>query len=232
MSKLPLINRRSPIKLLDTDKIEINRKLPNGDIIALKINVSDISRKCKLPGLDVFDPENKDASVTKALRSAVNSLPILPSRSGYGIVRSIGEILWINNSYEPDLLSLALLKEVEKDTAKEWWAEIGVAGPLSEPLRKEAIEVHLAFIDTLNQAKAIIVSMAAALDNRKTDLLNWTSKNINVSALETWLISSEIVKTAIDKTVADTNAKVEYLKNPPKVPKEPGDKRDPEEGPK
>jgi hypothetical protein len=119
MAKLPLINRKSPIKLLDTDLIEVNRRLPDGEIIPLKINIADISYKTKLPEIDFF---SEGQSLMEDLRAALKFIPILPSKSTYGPKKHIGgQALWINNSFDVHLDTLDLLKEATADSEREWW---------------------------------------------------------------------------------------------------------------
>lgn len=219
MSKFPIINRSSPVKLLDTDYIGVLRRLPNGEIFSFKINICDISQDNKLPGLDEFEESEGEEkiSLTKKFRTTVTVLPILPNKSGYGITKSIGEILWINNSYEADVASLTLLKEIKKETKEEWWAQVGSFGPMSGDLRTKAIELHEEFVVELDALKTIIVTMSNTFQARKTELLNASLKTLNVSSLTTWIKNAAIVIEAIDSAIADANAKILYLKEgPPK----------------
>ena len=97
MSKLPLVNRKTPVKLLDTDLIEVNRRLPNGEIVALKINKTDVTEHNTVPEIDFYDEDK--GSFTDRIRRVFHQIPVLPSKTCYGHKKYISEILCINNSF-------------------------------------------------------------------------------------------------------------------------------------
>lgn len=206
MAKLPLINRKIPVKLLDTDLIEVNRRLPDGEIIALKINRTDIAEHNAVPEIDVY--EEGKGSFTQIMRRIINIVPILPSRSCYGPKKHISEILWINNSFEIDLKSLALLDEVKSDRKEDWIKETyGVPD-----IRDSYANLHLAWKNNLSEVKAnldaIILDRQIYIDT--IDSLNPCIPK-KISCIRKYVENANLLKDRLQEAIANATEKLNYI---------------------
>jgi len=206
MSKLPLVNRKTPVKLLDTDLIEVNRRLHNGEIVALKINRTDIAEHNAIPEIDVYDEAK--GSFTQTMRRSINIVPILPSRSCYGPKKHISEILWINNSFEIDLKSLALLDEVKSDRKEDWLKE--TYGDMA--IRDSYVNIHQTWKSGLTDVKAVLDTLI--LDKQTyIDTIDSLNPCIpkSISCVRKYVENANLLKDILEEAIANATAKLNYL---------------------
>jgi len=221
MSKLPLVNRKTPVKLLDTDLIEVNRRLHNGEIVALKINRTDITEHNTVPEIDYY--EEGKGSFTDKMRKVLYQIPVLPSKTCYGYQKYISEILWINNSFEIDLKSLEILDDVKSDTKESWIKE--TYG--QETTRQAYVSAHNKWRAGLDEVKQIL----EVILNDKQNYLN-SVDGMNplipkqLSCLRKYVASLDSLKNILTEALANATAKVNYIEETPLPPPPGGPKRE------
>lgn len=199
MPQLPLINRAKAAYILDTDILEIQRQLPNGDILALKTNVSEVGGgSC---------PEYQVISEETNLNEKLQVIPRLPTKTCYGASKSICKTTWISSSYD---LNLSVLKETSSDTLAEYLAHATLLksmGTEGEDMILYLIQLHQAYVKELIEMKAIIDAKITLSNNTKLVYDNLTSL-YNTSCIEKWTASALALGDAFTVQIAEVEEKI------------------------
>jgi hypothetical protein len=204
MPQLPLINRAKAAYILDTDILEIQRQLPNGDILALKTNVSEVGGG-SCPEYQVYEESREETNLNEKLQV----IPRLPTKTCYGASKSICKTTWINSSYD---LNLSVLKETSSDTLAEYLAHatllksMGTEGE-GENMILYLIQLHQAYVKELIEMR-IIINEKITFSNDTRILYDNLAPLYNISCIEKWTASALALEEAFAAQIAEVEEKI------------------------
>lgn len=211
MPQLPLINRDKAAYILNTDILEIQRQLPNGDMLAMKTSVVSLGGGFCTEYQIYLEGGRQNAS--EALNKFLDFIPRLPTKTCYGELKSICNTTWIDSSYS---LDLSVLEETSSDTLAQYVAHytdlinIDVSGAPKE-MRDRLVNNNQNYAKTLIEMKNLLEAMI----NENFNLTSFYDKLkpivYDTSCIKKWETSAQALLDAFTVQIAEVEEKVQAM---------------------
>lgn len=212
MPRLPLINRIKATEILDSDIIEINRKIPGrpgGTMLGLKTTVGELGTGSSIScvAIDPLFSEESGKSFLEEASTILSVLPILPSVSCYGPFSKACPLQWITTSFDPKYSSLDILKGIIAQPKEQWLAEaFGI--PL---LLGQYQDVWVAYVRDLQLLDKIFIELKSKIQDVMQSWNESSGNQMCVTNLTKYIDTIGIIRAVITEGIADGDDKINYL---------------------
>ena len=214
MPRLPLINRIKATEILDSDIIEINRKIPGrpgGTMLGLKTTVGELGTGSGVScvAIDALWSEVTGKSFLEEASTKLSLLPIFPSVSCYGPFSKGCPLQWITTSFEPKYSSLDILKGIIAQSKEQWVTEaFGIPDLVSE-YRK----VWTTYVTNLEALDKIFIELKSRIEVVINDWNKISGGQMCVTNLTKYIDTINIIRVVTTQAIADANDKINYLQS-------------------
>ena len=215
MPRLPLINRIKATEILDSDIIEINRKIPGrpgGTMLGLKTTVAElgVGGSASCVGIDFIGESLRGYFLDEA-NTALTALPTLPSQSCYGPSERSCSMDWITKSFKPNTNAIDKINEIIAQPKEQWIVDDYNSEVLWDLYRNiwQAYDKQLDVVqDTFNQILNAALNLFDTLDNESGGLMD-------LSCLTTYIETVNSIQNVLNAAKADATDKAAYIFNNP-----------------
>ena len=216
MPRLPLINRIKATEILDSDIIEINRKIPGrpgGTMLGLKTTVAElgVGGSASCVGIDFPGEGPGSGTLLETANTTLTALPTLPSQSCYGPSERSCSMDWITKSFKPNTNAIDKINEIIAQPKEQWIVDDYNSEVLWDLYRNiwQAYDKQLDVVqDTFNQILNAALNLFDTLDNESGGLMD-------LSCLTTYIETVNSIQNVLNGAKADATDKAAYIFNNP-----------------